>query len=217
MRDKARNRPDLLLLLSLVLVILLHPALDHGDFRRFILGALMFVPVIIGTIRLAETKRRAWPAVSLMVAVLIFTIGATVSSNRVIAAIKWALLAAFFALTIIRLFPYLRDARAVGRAHLITAVSIYLLLGMLWFAVYSAIESLSPGAISHNSATQTDRSSELLYFSFITVTTIGYGDIVPIQGEVRMLAALEGITGVLYVAITVAILVSAYKPPERGD
>jgi hypothetical protein len=45
----------------------------------------------------------------------------------------------------------------------------------------------------------------------VTLTTLGYGDILPASGEVRMLAALEAITGVLYVAITVALLVSAYK------
>lgn len=68
-----------------------------------------------------------------------------------------------------------------------------------------------PGSILHNNATVTDRQSELLYFSLVTLSTIGYGDVVPLYGEVRMLAALEGVTGVLYVAITVALLVSAYK------
>jgi hypothetical protein len=177
----------------------------------------MFVPVIIGTVRLAETKRWVRPAVLLMLSVLVFTVASIVSDNRVIVAIRWGLLAAFFALTLFRLFSYLSNAQMVGQAHLATAISIYLLLGMMWFAVYSAIDLMSPGAISHNSTTSTDRSSELLYFSLITLTTIGYGDVVPIRGEVRMLAALEGLTGVLYVAITVAVLVGAYRPPHRGE
>jgi hypothetical protein len=50
------------------------------------------------------------------------------------------------------------------------------------------------------------RPGELLYFSLVTLSTIGYGDVVPLNAEVRILAALEGITGVLYVAITVALL-----------
>ena len=62
-----------------------------------------------------------------------------------------------------------------------------------------------------NKAKIADRQSELLYFSLVTLSTVGYGDIVPLNGEVRMLAALEGVAGVLYVAITVALLVSAYK------
>ena len=106
-------------------------------------------------------------------------------------------------------------ARSVTDAHLYTAASIYLLLGIQWFALFSAIDVFYPGSILHNGATVTDRSSELLYFSLVTLSTIGYGDIVPLHGEVRMLAALEGVTGVLYVAITVALLVSAYK--QQGD
>jgi hypothetical protein len=57
----------------------------------------------------------------------------------------------------------------------------------------------------------TDRQSDLIYFSLVTLSTVGYGDIVPLTGEARMVAALEGVTGVLYIAITVAILVSGYR------
>ena len=124
-------------------------------------------------------------------------------------------LAAFFALTVVGFFSYLRNARTILTAHLYTAISIYLLLGMQWFAVYSAIEVFRPGSFLFNKGPVADRQSELLYFSLVTLTTVGYGDIVPLDGEVRMLAALEGVTGVLYVAITVALLVSAYKEPAQ--
>ena len=67
------------------------------------------------------------------------------------------------------------------------------------------------GSILHNGATVTDQQSELLHFSLVTLSTMGYGDIVPLRGEVRMLAALEGVTAVLYIAITVALLVRVYK------
>jgi Ion channel len=77
---------------------------------------------------------------------------------------------------------------------------------------YSVIDLLSPGSMQHSSSATADRYAELLYFSLITLSTIGYGDVVPLAGEVRVLAALEGITGVLYIAITVAPLVSAYRP-----
>jgi hypothetical protein len=64
-----------------------------------------------------------------------------------------------------------------------------------------------------------DRQTELLYFSLITLSTIGYGDIVPLSGEARILAALEGVTGVLYIAITVALLVSRFRnePSDLPD
>ncbi len=211
MLEQAKSRPDLLLLLSLLLVILIFPVLDHGDIRRLILGGLMFVPVLLATVRLAEIKRRVWPTMLLVSATFVFGVASTFSPNRILMGTKWALLAAFFALTVASLFSYLRNARIITNSHLYTAVSVYLLLGMQWFALYSAIDIFHPGSILRSNVAMADRQSELLYFSLVTLSTIGYGDVVPLHGEVRMLAALEGITGVLYIAITVALLVSSFK------
>lgn len=217
MLKEANERPDLLLLLSLLCVILVYPALDHGTFRRLILGALMFLPIIVATIRLSRIKGWVWPSVALMVAALILTIVGMLFPVPAVLGTKWFVLTAFFALTALGLFSYLRSARSITNDHLYTAVSIYLLLGIIWFAMYNAIDILTPGSIVRNSAALTDRSTELLYFSLITLSTVGYGDVVPVHPEVRMLAALEGIVGVLYIAIMVAILVSSYKRPGESS
>ncbi|MFZ1135124.1 MAG: ion channel [Candidatus Korobacteraceae bacterium] len=214
MLEKMQFRPDLYLLLSLLLIILVYPALDHGDVRRIFLGILMFVPVILASVRLSEIKGWLWPSVLLMAGTFVAAVLDTFYPNAYLLAIKWGLLTAFFGLTVVGLFSFLKNARTVDQAHLYTAASIYLLLGLQWFALYSAIEAVYPGAILHTS-TRADRESELMYFSLVTLSTIGYGDVVPVYGEVRMLAALEGVAGVLYVAITVALLVSAYR--QRND
>ena len=209
MLDKAQARPDLLLLLSLLLVILMYPVLNHGEVRRLILGGLLFLPVLLATVRLSKIKGWVWPSV-LMVATFLVGVASNLFPVPALVGMKWAVLSVFFGLTVAGLFSYLTNARSVIAAHLYTAASIYLLLGMTWFALYSAIDVFWPGTIQH-SAGGPDRQSELLYFSLITLTTIGYGDVVPLHAEVRMLAALEGVTGILYIAITVALLVSAYK------
>lgn len=211
MLKTAQSRPDLLLLLSLLLIILIYPVLDHGDVRRAILGVLMFLPITMAILRLSAIKRWVWPSVFLMSIAIVASIAGNVYPHPYIVGTKWALLTVFFGLTVAGLFPYLRNARSVTDSHLYTAISIYLLLGMQWFALYAAIDRFFPGSILLNQAAGSDRSSELLYFSLVTLATIGYGDIVPVGGEVRMLAALEGVTGVLYIAITVALLVSSYK------
>ena len=72
MSAKKELRPDRLLLLSLLLVILLNPVLDHGDWRRLVLSALMFMPVVLSTVRLAQIRVRIGPAVLLMLGVLVF-------------------------------------------------------------------------------------------------------------------------------------------------
>jgi hypothetical protein len=215
--EKKNTRPDLYLLLSLLMVILMHPVLNHGLLRKLVLGLLIFVPVILATVRLSQIKGWLWPTVPLALGAFILTTANTFFSSRALEGAKWALLTAFFGLAVVGLFSFLKGARAVLSAHLFTAVSIYLLLGLVWFALYSAIEVLYPGSILHSGNTaMADRPSELLYFSLVTLTTIGYGDVVPLYPEVRLLAALEGITGVLYVAITVALLVGAYKPQSTS-
>lgn len=217
MLAKAQSRPDLFLLLSLLLVILMYPVLDHGEVQGLILGVLMFVPILLATLRLSERKGWVWPTVVLMAATFIVAAASKLYPSPPLIGMKWALLTVFFGLTVAGLFSYLTKARSIIGAHLYTAVNIYLLLGMQWFALYSAIDVFWPGSIQHSGAAETNRRSELLYFSLITLSTIGYGDVVPISGEARMLAALEGITGVLYVAITVALLVSAYKQQNGSD
>ena len=217
MLEKAQSRPDLFLLLSLLFIIVMYPVLNHGDFRRILLGASMFTSILLATVRLAKRKGWVWPTVLLMAATAIVSVTSNFVPAPALISARWALLTAFFALAVAGLFPYLKNARSVTDAHLYTAMSIYLLLGMQWFALYSAIEAIFPGAILHNNAAVTDRHSELLYFSLVTLSTVGYGDVVPLYPEVRMLAALEGITGVLYVAITVAMLVSAYKQQDTSS
>lgn len=211
MQEKKHAQLNLFLLLSLLLVILMFPVLDHGGFRHMILGVLLFVPIGLATVKLAEKRLWVLPGAILASATFILTLVSWSFPGRTLLGFKWGLLALFFGLTVGGLFSYLRNARFVSGAQLYTAASIYLLLGMLWFALYMTMVNIDPGAFLLNNLTLSARQSDLLYFSLVTLSTIGYGDVVPVHGEARMLAALEGITGVLYVAITVALLVNAYR------
>jgi hypothetical protein len=212
MRHSSQAWRDLFLLVSLLLVIVLYPLLDRGEVRRLVLGGLMFVPLLLATVRMVQTKAWVWPAVLLITAVIVSTSVSSLFPSPMFIGLKWGVLAAFLGLSVIALFSYLKNARTIDDGHLYTAASVYLLLGMQWFALYSAIDVLSPGSIQRSASVTADRHAELLYFSLITLSTIGYGDVVPLHGVARMLAALEGIAGVLYIAITVALLVSAYRP-----
>ena len=219
MHTKLQSRPDLFLLLSLLLAILLTPVLDRDGWRRLVLAGVTFIPVILSTVRLSQIKSRVWPLVSLMLLNMAFVVAGNTFRSRALTGIRWALLAAFFALTAVGLFSYLRSSRIVTQAHLYTAVNIYLLLGLLWATLYLALDAFDPGSIQVGSH-PAERETNLLYFSLVTLSTIGYGDVVPLTGESRILAALEGVTGVLYIAITVALLVSRFRvepSPDRQD
>lgn len=221
MRTKFPWRPDLLLLLSLLLAILLTPVLDRDGWRRLVLACVTFIPIILSTIRLSQMKSWAWPSVVLMFVNVVFVAAGNTFRSPTLTGIRWVFLAAFFALTAAGLFLNLRSSRIITQVHLYTAVSVYLLLGLLWTSLYLAMDAFCPGSIQVGSH-PAERDTDLLYFSLITLSTVGYGDVVPLSGEARILAALEGMTGVLYIAITVALLVSRFRmetldPPSPSD
>ncbi len=92
------------------------------------------------------------------------------------------------------------------------AVAVYLLIGFMWAQVYSFLQILVPGAFKLPSgiAGESARSWTFLYFSFITLTTVGYGDILPVHPVARSLAMVEALMGQLYPAITIAGLVALH-------
>jgi hypothetical protein len=141
---------------------------------------------------------------------VVFVLAGNTFPSSILTGIRWCFLAAFFALTAAGLFWYLRNSVAVAQAELYTAVNVYLLLGLVWAALYLALDSVFPGSIKM-AGSAADRQTELLYFSLITLSTVGYGDIVPLSGMARILTALEGVTGVLYIATTVALLVARFR------
>jgi hypothetical protein len=210
MNAKLQSRPDLLLLLSLLLVILLTPALNQGNWRRLVLAAVTFIPIALSIVRLSQIKRLVWPSVLLALGNVIFVLAGNTFPSPTLTGIRWSFLAAFFALTAAGLFSYLKNSLSVAQAELYTAINIYLLLGLLWATLYLALDSFFPGSIKV-AAGAADRQTELLYFSLITLSTVGYGDIVPLSGMARILTALEGVTGVLYIATTVALLVGRFR------
>ena len=211
MQETLERRRDMALLISVLLVILLHPALDQGLLRRAILSALTFAPLILATVRMSQKRHLLWVLVPLVLGSAICrVVDLFFYRSELLVVLQWALVTAAFGLSVLGLFSYLRKASRVTSDHLYTAASIYLLIGMTWFALYTAIDTAYPESFVQASG-QPHTQADLLYFSLVTLTTVGYGDILPGSGTVRMLAALEAVSGVLYVAITVALLVSAYK------
>jgi hypothetical protein len=93
------------------------------------------------------------------------------------------------------------------------AIAVYLLLGILWGDFYILIYLLRPGSFYFDPATQCGEPpiSELIYFSFTTLTTLGLGDIVPVHPLARSMSALEALVGQLYPAVLLARLVTLYQ------
>ncbi|HKQ60399.1 MAG TPA: potassium channel family protein [Candidatus Polarisedimenticolaceae bacterium] len=134
-----------------------------------------------------------------------------------LATARYALLTAFFAYTaLVVLADVLRRGRVTGE-KICGAVCVLLLIGGTWASAYLTLLQLSPGAIRFPSSEAAGVAGpyhwligDVLYFSFITLTTLGYGDIVPVSPVARAMAWLEATMGQLYLAILVARLVGAH-------
>jgi hypothetical protein len=98
------------------------------------------------------------------------------------------------------------------------AICVFLLLGIIWSFAYLLLELAIPGSFSGFDASQDPNSdSNWLYFSFVTLTTLGYGDITPESATARTLAFMQAVVGQFYIAVLVAGLVSAYISDKQGS
>jgi hypothetical protein len=128
---------------------------------------------------------------------------------------------AFLLFTGFVVFQFLRfilRAPRVNSEVLCTAASTYLLIALVWASAYSLVARLNPAAFT-GLPTGTAHFQEFatLYFSLTTLTTVGYGDIVPVSNPARMLAMLEAVTGTMYVAMLISRLVSIYSASHHPD
>jgi hypothetical protein len=99
----------------------------------------------------------------------------------------------------------------INANRVVGAVNLYLLFGVLWAMVYALDEKLAPGSFAGLSEPLNQGwSSEWVYFSFVTMTTLGYGDITPVSATAKTLAYLQAVFSQFYLAILVAGLVGAY-------
>ena len=100
---------------------------------------------------------------------------------------------------------------AVDVNRLVGAVCVFLMIGVIWALAYTLLDLISPGSFTGISASHdVGWNSDWLYFSFVTLTTLGYGDMSPISPVARILASLQAVLGQFYIAVLVAALVGAY-------
>ena len=107
------------------------------------------------------------------------------------------------------IFKDILTSKKVTLDTILGSICIYFLIGILWALIYGICSTIDNNAFSE-SLTEQRGVRTLIYFSFTTLTTVGYGDISPVSHLTRMLTNLEAIIGQMYPAIIISILVSIY-------
>ncbi len=116
----------------------------------------------------------------------------------------------FLAFTVIIILSFIFKEKEVSVNVIYSSIVVYLLIAIMWAFVFSVIESIHPGSFEIGKDQIEIGRSLFLYYSFVTITTLGYGDITPITSIANSFSFLEAVTGQLYIAILIARLVGMH-------
>ena len=219
------KRRFLFLLAALSLLLTSYPVERGSGQARVIFQACFELVLLAGLFAMRHSRAWFWLGVVLVVpAVLIFWGSVAASSvadwnSPILDSAGGCLTASFLFLLVVFILRDLFASPQVTNDRLFGALSVYLLLGVAWGFIYTAIEVHAPGSfvigealepISVEGQGPLHRSGQLFYFSFVTLTTLGYGDISPVGSFAQMFTMWEAILGQAYLTILVARLVGLH-------
>ncbi|GJM23325.1 MAG: hypothetical protein DHS20C15_32400 [Planctomycetota bacterium] len=193
------------LLLSLLALVMFHPLAlaipEPWDGR--IMNALTTIVMLTAVWWTAEHRRHRWMAV-LLVSPASFTQWLRNDIG------PWAAVAGvvFYLYLIALLFRRVIRPSTATIDRVFTAISVYLLITVTFSYVHLALYDFDPSAYSFATPPALDPITDMLYFSFVTILSLGYGDIVPVAPFARMVTVTEAFVGAFFVAILIARLVS---------
>ena len=208
------------LLVALLLLFITAPfveTLPYGGLIESILVTLVMVSAVLAT------GGKRW---TLAVAVVLVTPALAgkwlnyLAPGLVPAPVFLVATALFLAFIVGQLLRFILRTPRVDTNVLCAGLAGYLMLGLLWTPAYVLIAYLTPGAFVFTAVFQDGSAMKgfnAFYFSFITLCTVGYGDVIPASHVARMLVVMETISGLFYMAVLVSRLVAVYSTQNSPD
>ena len=198
------------IIVSIVAVILVSPYIRDMGKTGYLITIFLTatIPLVSYYALHADRKRAKWllliaaPYVALECTNLFF-------SNHYLMVAGYVCGSILYFYIVVLLLKNLLSHKTITADLIYCAISIYLLIGVTWAGIYTVIEGVSPGSFSGISET-----SDFLYFSFVTLTTVGFGDAAPLSAFAKRMAIFEAALGSIYMAIIIAMIVGRYMQAE---
>jgi len=201
----------------LLMMPLLEPFTDLSPGLAFAATSIAFFSVLFSAIFAVSDSR--WTRIGAFIwigaYVVLRLIGWVTNSVGVYIA-ENVVFAAFLAITVILILKHLFHTRDVTPNMISASLCAYFMLAFLWATLYASVELVDPGAfrfpdgvVAQERSMQStgEMSGYAVYYSLVTLTTLGYGDITPVSSAARSLSVVEAAIGQIYLAVLVASLV----------
>jgi hypothetical protein len=214
LREIYFRRRFFILAISLLALILITPLVQefvgiHIVWNIFLTG------ILLSGVHAVSGKRRSVYIASLLALPMLVSVwSAYVVENNYLVIVGTLCGVLFFAYMIVNILLFIYKQDEVTRDLIAGAVVVYLLMAIMWTFIYRVVDTVHPGSFTV-SATDIHERLRFTYFSLVTITTLGYGDIVPTTSLASSLATLEAVVGQLYLVTTVAWLVGVRVTQSR--
>lgn len=216
------------LLIALLAIFAVAPFAERTDSPVQLLSVAFSAVLLAGVYSVSQRPRVLAVAVTLAIPTLAFEWISNYYTTAFTVVANLTLLGVFVAFVAAIVLREILEETRVSLDTIFGGIAIYLLVGLAFAIGFSIVEHLEPGSYPFSEQVTADAEHrfhfvfpELLYFSFVTLTTLGYGDMVPATQPARTLAVAEAMVGQLYVAIFIARLVALHithhAREQRGD
>jgi voltage-gated potassium channel len=219
---EAVNKKNNFIYLTLSLVVLLMSGALSDVVPDGLLANLLLQGISISTLVVAYISLDFGPifrrVVAAMVVLLLIFYGLSATNMWSMANVAtFLVLLAFFVLCAFAAARQVLFSGTISTNHIVGSIAIYLLLGLIWSVMYMITLEFYPNAINNLVYEGWGESYDrVVYFSYVTLATLGYGDMYPTEPITRVLAFLEAITGTFYMAVVVASLIGASSTGLRN-
>jgi voltage-gated potassium channel len=213
MKHNSNNNFSYLLVALLIFLIGVPIAIDLHLFPDEIIRAISFSALLaIGLWSLRSSGRAFSAAIAFVIIGIVLNMLFVFYKQHIFHISSTIALLAFLFLGTGTAMKQIAAGDNISANRIIGAVCVYLMLGIIWALSYGLMEVMIPGSFGGltESAQSSSSSHDWVYFSFVTLTTLGYGDVLPLTYFARTLAYFETIVGQFYLAVLVAGLVGAY-------
>ena len=198
------------LLISLLLLLCVGPFLEENRRISFLID-IFFASILLSAVyAVSERKRNALFHTLLALPMLISLAARYFAKNPVLTLVGNFSGTLFIAVTLVFILAFILKQHEVTREVLYAAIVVYLLMGVMWSFIYAILYRADPMAFSLPDGPVKEGRFLFIYYSFVTLTTVGYGDMTPLTSRACALSVLEAIVGQTYLVVVVAWLVGMY-------